>query len=378
MISSYKNMGLCIAFLFTFYMQAQSTFIVGGWVPYWKIADALASVKEHIAYVNELSPFSYEIDKRGMLTDRFAEKKQEWTELFRVCRQEKIPLIPSLFWSDAEAMHQVLNDKRARTLHIDEILKKIVSLKFGGVNIDYENVSSQDRKAYLEFIKELSQRLHKEGLELHCTIEGRTGDTTLNLIQNGKEVEKLQEISIKSSKGLPNNYYKKVLCDYCDRVIIMAYDELGKAYLYNSTNLKNQYYLSHSSKQWIEQIVHYVSSFIPASKIILGIPTYGIEYTVFEKDNAILLKKAGNPTYVRATAIAQAHKIEPQRTDGGELCFTFSLNEEKHYVCYLDAASIQERINLAKKYGLKGVYLFKIDGAEDKSMWPYLKAAFNS
>ncbi len=38
-----------------------------------------------------------------------------------------------------------------------------------------------------------------------------------------------------------------------------------------------------------------------------------------------------------------------------------------------DARAIEERIDLARRHGLRGVVLFKMDGQEDPRMWRVLR-----
>jgi spore germination protein YaaH len=42
-------------------------------------------------------------------------------------------------------------------------------------------------------------------------------------------------------------------------------------------------------------------------------------------------------------------------------------------VTWQDAQAIGDKVALAKRLGIRGVAIFKIDGGEDPKMWDYLK-----
>jgi hypothetical protein len=45
------------------------------------------------------------------------------------------------------------------------------------------------------------------------------------------------------------------------------------------------------------------------------------------------------------------------------------------YLVWSDAQAIKDKVDLAKRLGIRGVAIFKIDGGEDLAMWPILSAA---
>jgi spore germination protein YaaH len=51
----------------------------------------------------------------------------------------------------------------------------------------------------------------------------------------------------------------------------------------------------------------------------------------------------------------------------------FNTNKTYRMLTWSDASAIEEKIKLARKLGVRGVSVFKIDGGEDPRMWEVLK-----
>jgi spore germination protein YaaH len=160
----------------------------------------------------------------------------------------------------------------------------------------------------------------------------------------------------------------------------------------------------------VENIVTLAAQTIPKNKIIIGIPTYGYEYTVTPLSGSGYQYKVlwpFNPRY--AIEIAAKLGITPKRNSAGELGFTYdarlleppptgnqstqtqqaitasttvSQNEGSqvnngqqpfNYMSWSDASAIADKVALARKLGVRGVAVFKFDGGEDPLMWSVLK-----
>lgn len=134
---------------------AQHSFMVGGWIPYWKAKSAIATVNRHLELFDQLSPFAYEVQKDGSIKNRFSNKYSP----FILRNNQKKVLIPTISWHITEQLHTILSNKKKRSLHIQYIMNLIRSNNLSGININYELIAPYDREHFMAFIENLSRKL---------------------------------------------------------------------------------------------------------------------------------------------------------------------------------------------------------------------------
>ena len=257
--------------------------------------------------------------------------------LFQKCKEKNKPIIPTIFWTNTKAMHSCLSNATSRTHLIDQIITELTKTGFQGINMNFERVSSKTRMGYLAFIKELSERLHAEKLLLYCTMGGRVADRQVALYSDWRphimpEHGKYRpSVSLSPGIGAEAKLYKQMINHYCNHIIVMGYDEWGRAYLYNKQNLKNKYYVSNASDQWSAAIIKYVLTFIPPKKVSLAVGTYGLEFIRKNNRGNISFKKYRNVKYPVPRELAQEYGVTPRRTPGREL--SLPIKEWRKILC---------------------------------------------
>ncbi|MCI0597798.1 glycosyl hydrolase family 18 protein [Candidatus Parcubacteria bacterium] len=367
-------------------------FEVSGWVPYWTGTRGTTDARRHLDELTTVMPFTYSVSSNGTLKDLGGMKKSTWRRLTADAKANDVRVIPSIMWSDSAAIHAVLSDEDRREEHVEEIVTMVKKGKYDGVDIDYENKFAKTSPYFSLFLWELDDALAQDvkGALLSCTIEPRTPPDSLYRVVP----QKLEYA----------NDYKRIN-QHCDRVNIMTYDQQRADIALNDARRGAPYYPV-SDIDWVRKVVELAVKDIDKSKIVLGVPTYGreVEVTVapdwFKSYHQLW---SVNPEYAEDTA--KEYDVTPTRHASGELMYSYIPGKsgtrflsavsipnntdsggeaaaralahatktgqtvKVNVVWWSDAGAIKQKIDLAKTQGLRGVAIFKIDGAEDRDIW---------
>lgn len=361
-----------------------SKFEISGWIPYWRSASGTQEALIHINTFQEINPFVFTVKTDGTLFDAGKIDQEPWVSFFKSIEGKNLRVIPTIMWSDGQNIHKILSNKILRDAHIKGIVEMANKYNFDGVDIDYEAKLADTNPYFSIFLRDLFKALGTKKW-LMCTVEPRTPLDSRN-------------VSATSTPSYANDY--KELNKWCDRVRIMAYDQASVDK--KLTLAYDQPYIPVADVRWVEKVMREAMQTINKNKLMLGIPTYGYEYEVIPLTHGYRYNKlwAFNQRY--AVELAQKLGVAPQRNVAGELSFIYRPEATStppvaldprldisgksqtaisllaltgpsfHIVWWSDGSAINDKYQLAKRLGVRGISIFKIDGGADPLMWHYL------
>jgi spore germination protein len=234
-----------------------------------------------------------------------------------------------------EMASQVLNNPQVRQNLINNIYTLLSSKGYAGVNIDIEGVAPEDRDMFSTFLRLLRDRLKPEGYLATIAVPPKTSD------------------DIPWLKG----YDYGAIGATMDLVFIMAYDwhhagsEPGPV----------------APFQEVRRTIEYASYHIGKSKIILGVPRYGYDWTlpVSPESRARAISSIG------ATQLAQRNQVPIFYSEEFKAPSFHYVDENgsRHVVWFEDPRSFGEKFNLVREYQLRGMGAWQLGLGFPQAPW---------
>ncbi|KOS67166.1 spore gernimation protein [Lysinibacillus contaminans] len=305
----------------------------------------LDQAREAGPYLTYLALFSYQARRDGSLQ---APPSQGVREVASESGTALAMVITNLENSQfsGELASDIFQSTAVQDLLLDNIIKEAQRIGgFKDIHFDFENLGSNQRVPYNNFLRRAVEKLHAAGFTVSTALAPKT------------------------RADQPGPWYEahdyKAHGEIVDFVMLMTYEWGYSAGPPMAVSPINE----------VERVVRYALTEIPANKILLGQNLYGYDWT--------LPFVQGGPYAValspqRAIEIAKRYNAAIQYDMRAQAPFFEYYDEQgrAHIVWFEDARSIQAKFNLVKQYQLRGVGYWKL-GLPFPQNWLLIGSNFN-
>lgn len=220
-------------------------------------------------------------------------------------------------------IHQIVTDRQAQTRLIRNLSALMMEKGFDGINIDFEFILAEDRDAFTEFTRRVTDAMRALGFTVSVALAPKTARNQQGELYEGKDYPALGAIA--------------------DSVLLMTY-EWG--YTYGPP-------MAVAPLNLVRNVVEYAVTEIEPAKIDLGIPNYGYDWPLPYEQGVTAAETVGN---IEAVQIAVRFGADIQFDETAQSPFFFYQNQGvQHEVWFEDVRSIQGKFNLIKEFGLRGM-----------------------
>lgn len=224
-------------------------------------------------------------------------------------------------FNDVRTRQLLLNVQLQETV-LNNVTKLMIEKGYVGLDIDFEFIRPQEEEAYLAFLRRAAEQMHKNGFFINTDLAPKTSSEQRGLLYEAHDYAAVGEIS--------------------DTVLLMTY-EWG--YTYGPP-------MAVAPLNRVREVVEYAVTQIPPSKILMGIPNYGYDWTLPFERGITQAVSIGN-TY--AVEIASRYGSEIQYDEEAQSpFFEYTANGRKHIVWFEDVRSIQAKYGLMDEAQLLG------------------------
>lgn len=288
--------------------------------------------------LNTDSPSWFELkDAAGNLTDL---SDAALVQQLKAQNIEITPLVHNQF--DSKLTTQFLASPQAQANFISQLVSRCAALGVNGINIDFESLAGSDRAAYTAFVKQLTQAAH--AVKLTVSIDVPRGDISWDAL---------------------TAYDREQLGQIVDYMMIMTYDQY-----YSGSPTPG----SVAGISWVEEGVKQALAYgVPRSKIMLGMPFYVRDWTL--DASGAIVKDASGKASTRAlymgdlpSLIASTNAVKTWDAEFQQYKVTYQQDGYTHVFWLEDTTTVKARIQIAKKYDLAGVAIWRL-GFESADLW---------
>ncbi len=313
--------------------------------------DIMTNLKNHSPVINIIISQAYQVDPQGKVWGSVNPDLANFAKAHAL----KVMIMVTNAAFDNEKVHQFLKNSSAGQRAIKAIVKECQQNHYAGVQFDFESIALKDRAALTHFLQSAATELHHQGFLVSFAVAP--------VLNNNPQQSAFLKRSYEVWEGA---YDVKALGKSSDFLTLMTYNQHTDGTTPGST----------ASYAWVEQAIKYALQSVPAKKISLGIATYSSYWYTGQEGNAShkIAMRMDEIPYNTVQKLLQKNQAHLQWDNIDKVHYAaYEHHWLKEYIFVEDAKSFQTKLNLVKKYNLRGISVFRL-GIEDPNMWKILQA----
>lgn len=238
-----------------------------------------------------------------------------------------MPILTNNFQEEfrGDVVHRLITDRAKRERLLNDLVRLLKQNDFIGINVDFEDLNEKTDEGFINFQKELYEKLHAQGLLV-----------TQDVVPFNED------------------YNYDALSKYNDFLFVMAYDEFSDGTKAGPI----------AEQKWIEAAIDAATKKLPSQKVILSLGAYGYDWPKNDEGTSV--------TYQQALILAKQNQVNIDfDNDTYNLHYSYTdPNKVQHDVYFTDAATAFNSIRFATEDELAGVALWRL-GSEDSRIWDF-------
>lgn len=313
--------------------------------------DAYQSFVAHASQITVLAPSSYGVDEQGIV----------WGDVdpmvLEIARQNNVKVMPLLVNRpfEKDRLHVLLSNAEARSRSIASMVELSRRHGYWGFQIDFENVSIDDRDALTTYYREAAKALHAAGKVISIAVVHRPEEAPGVLEYHGWMMADWR-----------GGYDLKALADAGDFITVMTYSQHTRRTPPGPS----------AAIPWAQEVVTYFLKFMPPEKLSLGIPTGGMRWYTSQEDRItpeLARSYSQGLSYNWAMHVAERNQANWQWDEKQGALFTYyPVSGTFEYIFLEDARGFQAKLDLMRRNGLRGFSVWVL-GPEDPRIWGLLQ-----
>ena len=314
--------------------------------------DAYNSLVQNIREISVIAPSAYGVDEQGIVWGDVDPKVLE------LAKQNNVKVMPLLVNRpfDKTLLHQLLSSPAARARVIASAVELSKRKDYWGMQVDFENVSIEDRDALTGFYRDLATAMHAAGKVVSIAV-----------VHRPEEVAGVSQYHAWMMADWRGGYDLKALAEAGDFISVMTY----------SQHTRRTPPGPGAAIPWMEDVANYFLKFMPPEKLSLGIPVGSMHWYTSQEDRItpeLARSYAQNMSYTWAKHVAERNNVQLTWHDQYKVSYAFyPVAGTFEYLFVEDARSFAAKLELMKKLKLRGFSVWVL-GPEDPGIWAQLKS----